>query len=127
MAKKEIVRPEGAKPNPVLSPAVRYGNLVFTAGMVGTDPATGQLAEGIEEQSRLTLENLKAALEAAGTSMDNVLKASCFVADINDRPRFNEVYVKYFTSDPPVRTCVEAGNLGPGVLIEVDVVAGMPE
>jgi len=126
MPKREVFRPAGAESNPVLSPAVRYGDLVYTAGMVGRDPETGEMPSDIKEQSRLVMENLKAALEAAGTSLEYVLKAQCFVADINDRPAFNEVYVTYFPNDPPVRTCVQA-PMGPGVLIEVDVVAGVPE
>lgn len=124
---REIVQVGESGGSPMLSPAIKYGNLVFTSGMVGRDPSTGELAEGIENQSRNTLENLKAALEAAGTSMDQVLKASCFVANIDDRPAFNEVYKGYFPNDPPVRTCVQAARLGEGVLIEVDVIAGVPD
>lgn len=127
MATKEVIYPAGTGPGGILSPCVRYGNLVFTAGMVGRDPVTGDMPSTIEEQSRNTMENLKAALEAAGTSMDYVLKASCFVADLNDRPAFNEVYTTYFGDDPPVRTCVQAGSLGPGILVEVDFIAGVPE
>ncbi len=124
---KQVIRPEGAGSNPILSPGMRYGNLVFTAGQVAHDPRTGKMVEGgIAEQARQTMENVKAVLEAAGTTMDHVLKASCFIANLEERPAFNEVYKEYFTSDPPVRTCVEA-VLGPGVLIEVDVIAGMPE
>lgn len=125
---REVIRPANAPASPILSPAVKYGNLVFTSGMVGRNPETGQLVSSdIREQSRQTLENIKTALEQAGTSMDFVLKASCFVANIEDRPAFNEVYQEFFTSDPPVRTCVQAGRLGEGVLIEVDVVAGVPD
>ena len=125
---KEVIRPDEGAANPILSPAIKYGNLVFTSGMIGRDPKTGQTVDGgIKEQSRQTLENIKAALEAAGTSLDNVLKASCFVANLDDRPAFNEVYQQYFPSDPPVRTCVQAGRLGEGILVEVDVIAGIPD
>lgn len=127
MPKKEVIYPEGTGPGGILSPVVKYGNLVYTAGMVGRDAKTGDMPSDIEGQSRNTLENIKAALEAAGTTLDMVLKASCFVADLDDRPAFNEVYKTYFPNDPPVRTCVQAGSLGPGVLVEVDVVAGMPD
>ncbi|MHB1005487.1 MAG: RidA family protein [Chloroflexota bacterium] len=81
----------------------------------------------IKEQSRLTLETIKAALEAAGSSMDNVLKVLALVADINDRPAFNEVYKSYFPNNPPARTCVQAGKLGEGVLVEVECVACIPD
>ena len=71
--------------NPVLSPGMRYGNLVFTAGQVAVDPATGKMVEGgIKEQAHQTLKNVKAVLEAAGTSMEHVLKAQCFIADLNE-------------------------------------------
>ncbi len=126
--RKEVIKLDGAGANPILSPAIKYRDLVFTAGMIGRDPKTGQLVPGgIREQSQQTLENIKTALEAAGTSLDNVLKASCFVANLDDRPAFNEVYQQYFRSDPPVRTCVQAGRLGDGVLVEVDVIAGTSE
>src|SRR5690625_1226390 len=128
MAKKQVIDVPNSARNPVLSPAIRYGDLVFTAGMVGLDPATGALVEGgIREQARQTLENLKNALEAAGSSLDLVLKAICSLTRLEDKDAFNEVYLEYFPSDPPVRTCTEAGKLSEGVLVEVDLIAGVPE
>lgn len=125
---REIIRPEGAAPNPILSPAARFGNLVFTAGMVGTDPATGALAgSDIASQGRQTMRNLQAALEAAGTSLDHALKVTAFVADLDDRPAFNEVYREFFQTEPPPRTCIQGGRLGDGILVEVEVVAGIPD
>ncbi|MHB1004731.1 MAG: RidA family protein [Chloroflexota bacterium] len=125
MQQKEIINPTPPKPGAVLSPAVRFGNLVFTSGMVGVDEA-GALPPTLEEQSRNTLDALKAALEAAGTSTDNVLKVLAMLAHIEDRPRFNEVYRQYFPIDPPSRSCIEVGSLGPGVLVEVECVACIP-
>jgi 2-iminobutanoate/2-iminopropanoate deaminase len=126
--KREIIRPEGVPINPVLSPAARFGNLVFTQGMVGTDPANGELAgDDIRSQGRQTMQNLQATLQAAGTSLDNALKITAFVANLDDRPAFNEVYVEFFEGDPPPRTCIQGGRLGPGILVEVEVVAGIPE
>jgi 2-iminobutanoate/2-iminopropanoate deaminase len=126
--KREIIRPEGAPVNPVLSPAARFGNLVFTSGMVGTDPATGELVgDDIRSQGRQTMQNLQTTLQAAGTSLDHALKVTAFVAQLEDRPAFNEVYGELFESDPPPRTCIQGGRLGPGILIEVEVVAGVPE
>jgi 2-iminobutanoate/2-iminopropanoate deaminase len=125
---REIIRPEGFAVNPVLAPAARFGNLVYTAGMVGHDPATGKMAgDDIRAQGRQTMANLQAALQAAGTSLDNALKVTAFVADLGDRPAFNEVYREFFTSDPPPRTCIQGGFLGDGVLVEVEVVAAVPE
>ncbi|MFN8593108.1 MAG: Rid family hydrolase [Thermomicrobiales bacterium] len=124
---RQIIRPEGFTPNPILVPAVKFGDLVFTAGMVGHDPSTGQMVgSDIRTQGRQTMDNLQAALAAAGTSLDNALKVTAFVADLADRPAFNEVYREYFTGDPPARTCIQGGSLGEGVLVEVEVVACMP-
>lgn len=124
---REIIRPDGFAVNPVLSPAARFGNVVYTAGMVGHDPATGQMAgDDIRTQARQTMANLQAALLAAGTSLDNALKVTAFVADLADRPAFNDVYLEFFTSEAPPRTCIQGGFLGDGVLVEVEVVAGIP-
>lgn len=126
--KREIIRIEGAPVNPVLSPAARFGNLVFTSGMVGTDPSTGELVgQDVRSQGRQTMHNLQTALEAAGTSLANALKVTAFVAELDDRPAFNEVYAEFFEGDPPPRTCIQAGRLGPGILVEVEVVAGVTE
>lgn len=126
--KREIIRIEGAPENPVLSPAARFGNLVFTSGMVGTDPATRELAgDDIRSQGRQTMHNLQAVLHAAGTSLDQALKVTAFVADLNDRPGFNEVYAGFFAGDPPPRTCIQGGRLGPNILVEVEVIAGIPD
>ena len=125
---REIIRPEGTAHNPVLVPAVRFGNLVFTSGMIGRDPATGEMAgRDIRSQARQTMRNLQAALEAAGTSLDQALKVTAFVADLDERPAFNEVYREFFQMEPPARTCIQGGRLGDGVLVEVEVVAGIPE
>jgi 2-iminobutanoate/2-iminopropanoate deaminase len=110
----------------MLSPAVRFGHLVFTSGMVGRDPATGELGEDIQAQARQTLTTLQTALEAAGSSLDNALKVTGFLANLDDRPAFNEVYREFFPVDPPARTCIQGGRLGEGVLVEVEVVAGIP-
>ena len=124
---REIIRPQGFATNPILVPAVKFGNLVYTAGMVGHDPATGQMVGGdIRSQGRQTMVNLQVTLEAAGTSLDNALKVTAFVADLADRPAFNEVYREFFTGDPPARTCIQGGSLGDGVLVEVEGVAGIP-
>lgn len=124
---RQIIRPDGFALNPVLVPAVRFGDLVYTAGMVGHDPATGDMVgDDIRSQGRQTMANLQAALVAAGTSLDNSLKVTAFVADLADRPAFNEVYREFFTADPPARTCIQGGSLGEGVLVEVEVVACVP-
>ena len=123
MAEKEIINPQKGA---IFSPAVRYGNLVFTTGVIGKD-AAGNLAPDIESQSEAVLGTLKSVLEDAGTSMDNVLKVLAFVVDLKDREAFNRVYRRSFEKDPPARSCVAVSDLGEGVLLEVECVACIPD
>jgi 2-iminobutanoate/2-iminopropanoate deaminase len=106
---------------------VRVGNLIFTAGQGGLDPITGQLvAGGIKEQTERTIENLKAVLEAGGSSLGQVVKATVFLKDINDFAAMNAVYASYFESDSdtfPARTTIEAARLPRNMLVEIEVVA----
>ncbi len=121
----EVIRTEKA-PRPIgpYVQAVRVGNLVFTAGQIPLDPETGQLVTGgIREQTQRVLENLKAILEAAGTSLDRVVRTTCFLANLDDFPAFNEVYGQYFGNNPPPRTTVQAARLPAGALVEIDCIA----
>jgi 2-iminobutanoate/2-iminopropanoate deaminase len=106
---------------------VRVGNLIFTAGQGGLDPITGQVvAGGIKEQTERTLQNLKAVLEAGGSSLAQVVKATVFLKDINDFAAMNAVYASFFESDSdtlPARTTVEAARLPRDILVEIEVVA----
>jgi 2-iminobutanoate/2-iminopropanoate deaminase len=109
------------------SQAVRVGNLLFTAGQIPLDPATGQVvAGGISEQTTRVLENLKAILDAAGSSLANVVKTTVFLKDMNDFAAMNAVYDAYLGGDdlpPPARTTVEVSRLPKNVLVEIDLVA----
>jgi 2-iminobutanoate/2-iminopropanoate deaminase len=129
VAQKHIIIPAGMSASSApLSPATRFGNIVLVSGMVANDPATGKIVEGgIEAQARQTLENLKTVLAAAGCGLDTVLKTTCFLQDINDRPAFNTVYAKYFPESRPARSCFQVGSLGSGVLIEIEAIAGLPD
>ena len=99
------------------------GSMVYTSGQIALDPATGALSDGdVAEQTRLVCENLKAVLTAAGTSLDKVVKTTCFLKDIGDFAAFNEVYGEYFTSKP-ARSCVGGLSLPKGALVEVEVIA----
>ena len=105
------------------SQAVKVGGLVFTSGQIAINPTTGNVeAKTIEEQTEQVCKNLTAVLEAAGTSIDKVVKTTCFLDDMADFAVFNEVYGRYFTSKP-ARSCVAAKQLPKGVLCEVEVIA----
>lgn len=105
------------------SQAVKANGLLFSSGQIAINPKTNQVeAKTIEEQTTQVCENLKAVCEAAGTSLDKVVKTTCFLADIADFAAFNEVYGKYFTSKP-ARSCVAVKDLPKGVLCEVEVIA----
>ena len=109
------------------SQGIRAGNLVFTAGQIALDPATGQVvAPGIQEQTTQVLENLKAILEQAGSSLDRVVKATVFLKNFNDFAAMNSVYGAYLAPDgvtPPARTTVEVSRLPKDVLVEIDLIA----
>lgn len=105
------------------SQAVKCGNLVFTSGQIAINPASGQVeADTIEGQTEQICKNLVAVLEAAGTSIEKVVKTTCFLSDMADFAAFNEVYGRYFTSKP-ARSCVAAKQLPKNVLAEVEVIA----
>lgn len=108
------------------SQGVRVGNLIFTAGQIPIDPATGQVvAGGIAEQTARVFENLKAILEEAGSSLSQVVKTTVFLKNFNDFAAMNAVYGEYFTGagSLPARTTVEVARLPKDVLVEIDVVA----
>ena len=97
--------------------------MVYTSGQIAIDPAVGDVAaEGIEAQTEQVMKNLDAVLKAAGSSMENAIKTTCFLADMNDFGAFNEVYAKYFTQKP-ARSCVAVKSLPKNVLVEVEVIA----
>ena len=104
------------------SQAVKTGNLVFCSGQIPVDPATGNIAETIREQAEQSCKNVKALVEAAGSSMDKVVKTTCFLSDINDFAAFNEVYGKYFISNP-ARSCVAVRDIPKGVKCEIEAIA----
>ncbi len=104
------------------SQAIISGNLVFTSGQIAINPQTGKVEKtDIEGQTVQVLENLKSVLEAAGCSLEKVVKTTCFLADMKDFARFNEIYGGYFTGKP-ARSCVAAKELPKGVLVEVEAI-----
>ena len=107
------------------SQAIRSGDLLFCSGQVALDPKTGEFKSGsAAEEARHSLENLKAVLEAGGSSLDRVLRCTVFLVDMADFQAVNEVYAQYFTSDaPPSRACVAVAQLPKGARFEIDAIA----
>ena len=111
-------------PNGIFSPAIITGDLVFTSGQIGIDQKTGQIVEGgIEAQTEQVFRNLAAVLDASGSSIDHILKATVFLADMNDYNTMNELYKKHFKGDPPARSTVQVARLPRDARIEIEVVA----
>ena len=98
------------------------GEFVYTSGQIPVDPATGAIPEGIAAQAEQSCKNVGAILEAAGSSLEQVFKTTCFLADMGDFAAFNEVYARYFTTKP-ARSCVAVKGLPKGVLCEIEAIA----
>lgn len=122
---KEIISTEAApKAIGPYSQAVRWNGLVFLSGQIPLDPATMQMVPGgVAEQTERVLENLKAVLEASGSSMAKVVKTTVFLKDMGEFAAMNEVYGRYFTENPPARSTVEAARLPRDVRVEIDCIA----
>jgi 2-iminobutanoate/2-iminopropanoate deaminase len=105
------------------SQAIRSGELVFTAGQIGLDPATGELVDGVAEQADRALRNLTAILDAAGTSPERVIKTTVFLADMGDFAAVNEVYARHFSQPFPARSTVAVAGLPKGAQVEIEAVA----
>jgi 2-iminobutanoate/2-iminopropanoate deaminase len=106
------------------SQAIRAAGLLFLSGQVALDPATGTMVEGdIAKQAERVLENLKAVLTAAGSSLERAVKTTVFLKDMNDFAAMNEVYARYFPSDPPARSTIEAARLPKDARVEMDLIA----
>ncbi len=105
------------------SQAIVIGNVIHTSGQIPINPSTGNIeASEITGQAEQVIQNLKAVLEEAGSSLENVVKTTCFLNDINDFAAFNEVYAKHFIGKP-ARSCVEVAALPKGALVEIEVIA----
>ena len=108
------------------SQALIFNGLVFLSGQIPVDPATGQLVEGdIAIQAGRVLENLKAVLEASGSSLEKVLKTTVYLQDLNDFATMNEVYARYFAKNSPARSTIEAARLPKGARVEMDAIAAL--
>jgi 2-iminobutanoate/2-iminopropanoate deaminase len=123
---REAIQPAGlARPKAPYSPVVVSGDHVYTAGQVAFDANGDIVPGGVAEQTRQVFANLRACLDAAGCSFDDVVKVNAFLFDLGDFAAFNAVYAEHFSEPYPVRTTVQAG-LAPGLFVEVEVVARKP-
>ncbi|MBI5652380.1 MAG: RidA family protein [Chloroflexi bacterium] len=108
------------------SQAIRVGDFVFCAGQTPIDPTTNMFVEGdIETQTRRALQNLAAVLQAAGTSMEHVVKTTVFLLDMNDFQRMNAVYAEFFPANPPARSTVQVARLPRDARVEIEVIAAV--
>ena len=123
--KKQVVHTPKVPPARVpLSQGIKAGDWIFASGQLGNDPRTGKLAEGgIGPQTRQACENLKAVLEAGGSSLDKVVKVTIYMADLNELMPMNEVFGQYFPLDPPARTTFECSRLVASARVEIEAIA----
>ena len=104
------------------SQAIVSGNMLYASGQIPLNPETGEIPEGVEAQARQALTNVKNLIEAAGGSMDKVVKTSVFIKDMNDFAKINEIYAEFFTEPYPARSCVEVARLPKDVLLEIETI-----
>ena len=124
MDKKALFTDKAPRPIGPYSQAIKAGNFLFLAGQVPLDPATGELIEGdIATQTRRTMENIMAVLENAGLGPENVVKATVYLADMDDFPAMNEVYGTYFKETPPARAAIQVARLPKDAKVEIDMIA----
>ncbi len=127
MSKRKIILTSKApQPRGPYSQAVIHNGILYISGQVPIDPVTNKLINGtIEQETLRTLESIKAIILEAGGKLENVLKITCYLADMNDFTAFNNAYKSYFIKEPPARTTIQAGKLPAGVKIEMDAVAAL--
>ncbi len=124
--RKVILTSKAPQPRGPYSQAVIHNGILYISGQVPIDPVTNKLINGtIEQETLRTLESIKAIILEAGGKLENVLKITCYLADMNDFTTFNNAYKGYFIKEPPARTTIQVGKLPAGVKIEMDAVAAL--
>ena len=128
--RRQIIQPEGVGRLPVFSSAIRSGDFIFLSGAIGAVPGVSPptLVEGgVKAETRQTIDNIIAVLEAAGATLSDVVKCTVFLADIADYAEMNEAYLEYFTEDPPARSAIAGSGLALGARVEIECIAAAPE
>ncbi len=127
MLERKAINVEGApEAKGPYSHAVKTGNLMFVSGQIPIDPANGELIQGgVADETKQVMENLKTVIEGAGGRMTEVVKTTCYLADMADFQVFNTVYAEYFPQEPPARACIQAGKLPLGAKVEVDAIVAV--
>lgn len=127
--RREIIQPEGVARLPVFSSAVRSGDFIFLSGALGALPNVSppQIIEGgIEAETRQTMENIVTVLDAGGATLEDLIKCTVYLADIEDYAAMNAVYVEYMPAQPPARAALAGSGLALGALVEIDCIAAVP-
>ena len=125
MSKKVIATEKAPGAIGPYSQAMRIGNMIFTSGQIPLNPATGEMVTEIAAAKKQSLENVKAILEVEGATMDNVIKTTVFLSDMNNFVAMNEVYATYFPQNPPARSAVEVARLPKDAVVEIEVIAAL--
>lgn len=125
MSKKVIATEKAPGAIGPYSQAMRIGNMIFTSGQIPLNPATGEMVTEIAAATKQSLENVKAILEVEGATMDNVIKTTVFLSDMNNFAAMNEVYATYFPQNPPARSAVEVARLPKDAVVEIEVIAAL--
>lgn len=120
--REAVFVPNTPRPVAPLSPAIRAGEFLFVSGQLPLEPS-GQLAEGMSAQTSRCLENLKQILSAAGLGLDNVVKCTVFITNMDEFDTMNRAYAEYFPETPPARSTVEVSRLAKGALVEIEAIA----
>ena len=108
------------------SQAIRIGDFLYTSGQIALDPKSGKFLSGeIKEETEQTLKNISAILQADGLELENVIKTTVYLSDLNDFPQMNQIYEKYFSKNKPARACVQVAALPKGAKIEIDAIASI--
>jgi 2-iminobutanoate/2-iminopropanoate deaminase len=124
--KSIVLTDRGPKPIGPYSQAVKSGGMLFVSGQIALDPKSGEfVGADVRRQTERVMENLKGILEAAGTSLNHVVKTTVFLKDMNDFATMNEVYARYFTSAPPARSTIQVAKLPKDAAVEIEVIASL--